>query len=692
MVALSAPTRTRTVALVGHSGVGKTTLADALLVATGAIARLGSVEDGTATCDFEPEELRRHLSLSLAIAPYFLDGRKVNVLDTPGFTDFLSEVERAVAVADLAVIVVSAVEGVEATTERVWEIAERTQTPRLIFVNKLDREHADFEATLAALRSTFGSGIAPLELPIGEEAGFRGVADLLADEAITYDTGTPRRGAIPEEIAEVEHRIRESLVEGLVVGDDSLLQRYLDGDVPSMDELEASLADSIAAGTVFPVICGSALTGVAIDRLASLLVEITPSRPVHVAAGDAELDVERDPGGEPLARVFKTVIDPFVGRVSLLEVVSGTLRPDLVLVNSRTHHEERLHVLQMLRGKSATPVAEALAGDVVAVPKLGDAQVGDTLAPRSSPVTADLPPISPPVLSVAVHPSKLGEEDRLMTSLHRLQEEDPALAVRQDDETHQIILSVMGDTHFHVVCERLARKFGVELEEEELRIAYRETLCASAEAEGRHKKQTGGHGQFAVVRLRLEPLERGAGFRFVDEVVGGAIPRPFIASVERGIERAMHRGGVLGFPVVDLQATCTDGKYHPVDSSELSFELAAALAFDEALKNAAPVLLEPIARVEVTIPPRYQGDVLGDLNGRRGRVLASEPASEHEHRVTALVPEAELLRYALDLRALSAGHGRFRAARDHYEQAPQSVVSRVSRATAGNERGAPARV
>ncbi|HLI15761.1 MAG TPA: elongation factor G [Acidimicrobiales bacterium] len=670
----------RTVALVGHTGVGKTTLADALLLATATAARVGRVEDGTATCDFEPEELKRRFSVSLALAPYVLEGEKVNVIDTPGFPDFLPEAERALAVADLAVVVVSAVDGVQVQTEVVWRAAEALGVPRMVFVNKLDREHADFSRVLDQLREVFGAGVAPLELPIGEEASFRGIADLLADEAICYEGGAPRRGPIPEEIAELEHRVRDSLVEGIVVADDELMERYLEGDTPSMAELEATLATGVAACSVFPVVCGSATTNVAIDRLAAFIREIAPSRPVRVRAGDRSVEVARDPSGEPLARVFKTIIDPFVGRISLLQVISGTLRPDTVLVNSRTKSEERLHALQMMRGKETYALGEAPAGDIVAVAKLADAQAGDTLAPKGSPVVAEMPPLSPPQLAVAIRPRKSGDEDKLMTSLHRLEEEDGALSVHHDEQTQQTVLTVLGDTHLNVVCERLQRKFGVEIDVEALRIPYQETITSPAEAEGRHKKQTGGHGQFGVVVLKLEPLARGEGFEFVDEIVGGAIPRQFLPAVQHGIEKAMRRGGVFGYPVVDVRARCVDGKFHSVDSSETSFEIAASLAFQEALRKANPVLLEPISRLEVRVPARLQGEVLADVNARRGRVVGSELDETGQQVITALVPSAELVRYAMDLRSLTGGYGTFSVHHDHYAEVPAHLSEKLARA------------
>ena len=673
------PGQIRNVVLVGHGGTGKTTLTESLLHLTGVIVRKGRVEDGTTVADFEPEEIKRRISVSMAIAPLTWGEHKVNLIDTPGFVDFIGEVELALDVADLAVLVVSAVEGVEVQTEAVWHLAAARGVPRLIFVNKLDRERADFSRTLDELREAFGSGIAPLELPIGTESAFHGFVDLLADQAVSYDAGKPSTGTVPAEMVELEVRVRDNLVEGIVVADDALMMRYLDGDIPAPTELAGALAVGVAAGTVFPVLCGSAVDGVGLDRLLDLICAIPPRRRVKARAGDQSIEVTDDAAAQPLARVFKTIVDPFVGRISLLQVVSGTLRPDIVLVNTRTRSDERLHVLEAMRGKEAAPVSAAVAGDIVAIPKLAETRTGDTLAPKSSPVTVEFGPVTPPAFSIAVKPRTTGDEDRMMTGLHRLQEEDPSFGVRRDDETHQTVLSGMGETHLQVICERLHRKFSVDLETEDLRIPYREAISKPAEAEGRHKKQSGGHGQFGVVHLRIEPLERGSGFEFVDKIVGGAIPRQFIPAVEKGVRRAMNQGGIYGYPVVDTRVICDDGKFHTVDSSEASFEMAGALGFALAFEQAAPLVLEPIDRVEVSCPARFQGDVLGDLNSRRGRVLSSSSDADGSQTIIALCPASELGHYAAELRALTGGRGRFSATFDHYAELPAHLTEKLGK-------------
>lgn len=672
-----AVTDIRNVVLLGHSGAGKTSLVESLLFRSGATSRLGRVDDGTATTDFEPEETRRHLSVSLALAPVEHGHCKLNLLDAPGYLDFAFDVETALAVADLAVIVVSAVDGVQVGTELAFERAVAAGVPRLFFVNKLDRERASFERVLGELRESFGSGIAPLELPLGEEAHFRGVADLLDDVAVVYDAQpagrpTSHHEEIPSDIADREHQVREALVEGIVVADDRLLERYLEGDLPSPAELEEALAIGVRAATVTPVLCGSAVTGVGVDRLADLVCELGPSpaqRPPLVAHGpDGATDIPPDPAGPPLAWAFRTFADPYVGRITLLKVASGTLRPDSVLLNARTHAEERLHSLFALRGKEQLPVEAAGAGDLVATSRLSDVLTGDTLAPRGTPVTLRRLTPPPPVLTVAVVPHAKGDEDKLSTGLHRLTEEDPTLVVSRSEETSQLLLAGSGETHLAIVIERLKRKFGVEVTTEEVRVPYRETITAPAEAEGRHKKQTGGHGQYAVVNLRIAPLPRGEGYRFVDAVVGGAIPRQFIPAVDKGVQETMAHGVTWGYPLVDIEVTCYDGKFHPVDSSELAFKTAAALALREAVAHAGPVLLEPIAQLIVRVPAALQGDVLGDLTARRGRVVRTAAIGDRAE-IEALVPESELLRYAVDLRSLTGGRGHFELRRDHYDVA-----------------------
>ena len=601
----------RNVALVGHGGAGKTTLAEALLLRAGVINRPGRVEDGTTVLDFEPEEKAHHLTLSLAVAPIEWKGYKINVIDTPGYPDFVGDVHAALRVVDLAVFVVSAVDGVQVQTEITWKIAAGLGIPRMVFVNKLDRERADYDRVLGEIASVLGISPAPLELPIGAESAFHGLADVLTETAFEYDaSGASTQGPLPPDIAEAEHAAHDALVESIVVADDELLDRFLAGDVPGPEELERTLAHGVAASAVFPVVCGSAVTGVGVDRLADFICEIGPSpadRPgVNVHAGEVDVQVPPDPAGRPLAYVFKTIADPYVGHLSLFKVLSGSIHPDDHLINVTTGADERLHGIFTLRGKDQQPAQEVVAGDLAAVAKLANTHTGDTLAPRDQRVKADPIPVMNPVLTVAIRARTQADDDKLGSALHRLHEEDPSLVVDRDDETHQTLLRGTGETHLAVALERLERKFGVKVATENVRVAYRETISAPAEAEGKYKKQSGGHGQFGVCSIRMRPAERGGGYRFIDKIVGGAIPRQFIPAVEKGIEERMSMGGVHGFPVVDVEVECFDGKYHSVDSSEMSFRMAGSIGFQEAMAKAQPIVLEPVSLVTVRVPNGYQ--------------------------------------------------------------------------------------
>ena len=676
------PEKIRNVALVGHSGAGKTTLAEALLYRAGTIKRLGTVEDGTTVTDFDPEEHARGMSLGLALAPFEWRGHKINLIDTPGYADFVGDVHAAMRVADLAVFVVDAVDGVEVQTEYAWRIAEENRLPRMVFINKLDKERSSYDRTLTQLRDRFGAGIAPIELPIGEHAEFHGVADLFRDKAYIYDSGQAEEGEIPEEMADREHEVHDNLVEGIVVADDEMLERYLDGDVPSTDELENTMAIGIADATVFPVVCGAALGPIAVDRLADFIVELGPAPtdrpPIMVEVGDELIEIESDASGDPLVFVFNTIADPYVGQISLLRVRSGTLKPDLTLTNSRTGTDERLAKLATMTGKETELVDAAPAGDIVAVAKLTHTATGDTLAPKHKPVR--LPNIErpSPVLATALVAKTQADDDKLGTALRRLLAEDPSLELELNAETNQTLLKGMGETHLLITIERLERKFGVGVVTEPVRVPYRETVTRSTAAEGKYKKQTGGHGQYGVASIKLAPTARGEGFEFSDEIKGGSIPRQFIPAVEKGIAETMAEGGVRGFPVVDVKVSLVDGKYHSVDSSEMSFRQAGRLALRAAMEQAGPILLEPVSKIEVTVPSDYQGDVMGDLSGRRGQLQGSETAGNGQQMITALVPTSEILNYAIDLRSITQGWGHFKTTHDHYQEVPAHMADHIS--------------
>ena len=688
--------RVRNVVLVGHSGAGTTSIADALLARAGVVPRAGRVDDGTSVLDTEPEAVKRRISLSIGFAPFdwrASDGAtyRVNLLDTPGYADFEGEVEAAMSVADLAVFVVSAVDGVEVTTERLWRAAVRRRLPRMVFVNKEDKERADFHAVLEQLRATFGAGFAPLELPLGEAGTLHGIADVLSEQAFEYEPGgTHHTEPLPADVADEEHRLHDAVVEEIVAGDDDQLERYLSGDTLTVAELERTLRHEVLDGLEFPVLLGSAATGVGLDRLADFVCELGPSpldRPATVLAGDEVVEVLADKGAKPLAHVFKTIVDPFVGQLSVFKVLSGTVRVDDHLVNSRTGTDERLHSLFVLRGKEQLPITEVGAGDIAAVAKLASVCTGDTLAPKGTPVRVEAPWTCVPQYGVAILPRTQADDDKLGSALARLQAQDPMLAVDRDEVTHQTVLRGLGDTHVTVAIERLARTFGVDVDIVPLRVPYRETIAGSADVEGKLKKQSGGHGQFAVVQLRVSPLPRGAGFEFVDAVVGGAIPRNLVPAVQKGVEEAMAAGGVHGLPVVDVRVECYDGKYHSVDSSEMAFKTAAALGLKEALARAGSVVLEPVSLLEVTVPAGVQGDVMGDITARRGRVMGTSAADHGEQVITAHVPTRELVRYAIELRSMTGGRGRYVARHAHDDVLPSNLVDAAARSHRRNGDG-----
>jgi len=671
---------------VGHTRAGKTTLVEALLATGGVITRMGRVEDGTTVSDHEPEEKERGGSLLTTAAtmtwtPHAEPGgpeeqpHLVQLLDCPGDPDLLGQVDAALHVADLALVVVGASEGVQVGTELAWRLCDGLDLPRLVVLTGCDKERADVDAVVAELKERFGKGVAPLELPVGADAAFCGVLDLLSDLCCTYEDGASTCGPIPAELVDVEHAVHDQLVEGIVEGDDALMERYLDGDVPSVAELEKALAAGVAAGMVFPVVLTSATRSIAIDRLADFLCEVGSSplaRPTLLADGDI---LASDPAGPAVALVWRTIDDRFQGRLSLCRCLSGTITAGAVLRNVSAGTDERIHQLLSVRGATTEPVEEVTAGQVFAVAKLGSVATGDTLAAKGCDAVADWNTPPPAAYEVAISPRGRADDDKLMTALHRLQQEDPWLAVRRDDEAHQTVLGGRGGVHLQVALQRLQRKFAVEVEAGEVAVHYRETVRTSATAEGRYKKQTGGHGQFGVCTLVVDPLPRGGGFEFVDAVVGGAIPRNLIPAVEKGVVEAMGRGGPAGHQVVDVRVTLTDGKHHPVDSSEMSFKAAGSLAFQEALAKAGTSVLEPVSKLTVTCPPELQGDVLGDLKSRRGRVVGADLDARGDAVITAMVPAAELRRYAVDLRSLSATRATFTIDNAGYEERPAHLAA-----------------
>ncbi len=673
----------RNVLLVGHGGSGKTTLLEAMLFTSGAITRMGTVEDGNTVSDHDPDEQRKGISVSLSTAPIEWNGVKINVLDAPGYADFIGDLRSAIRAVDGVILVVSAVDGVEVQTEAAWELAVEAGLPRAIFVNKLDRERSSFEQTLAQLVSSFGNQVAPLELPIGAEHEFRGVADLQHAKADLYPSGPiAEEGEWPEDLHAMADPAREKLMEAVAEADDDLIEKYLEEGSIS----EAEIIDGVKAGfanaRLAPVVCGSAAKAIGVDRLLAFIVEEFPSpldRPPVEVTGKGGVTAERtcDPAAPTTAFVFKTLSDPFVGHITMFRVFSGKVRPDSTITNTTQGTDERIGQLFALRGKEHDSVPEVAAGDIGAVAKLAHTHTGDTLSTKDDPVQLPAIELPEPLLAYAIEPKTKGDEDKLSTGLARLREEDPTFRVSRSDETHETVMYGMGEAHLEVMVQRLKRKFGVEVNSRPAKIAYRETIRSKAKAVGRHVKQTGGHGQYAVCTIEIEPVPRGEGFVYEDKIFGGAIPSSFIPSIEKGIVKTMSEGVISGNPMVDVKVTLVDGKFHAVDSSDMAFQIAGSLALKDGVEQAGVVLLEPIARLEVVVPEAFTGDIMGDLNAKRGKILGMDQVGGGKQRVRAMVPQAEIARYVIDLRSMTGGRGAFSMSFDHYEELPSHLAQKV---------------
>jgi elongation factor G len=680
------PAKIRNVALVGHSGAGKTSLIEAILFAAGRTTRLGSVTEGNTHSDFEPEEIERKVSISLSLAPVEFHGHKLNLIDTPGYADFLGEVKAGLRAADLALFVVSAVDGVEVQTEVAWHLAGEEGIPRAIFVNKLDRERADYKRVLDDLKEAFGTRIAPVEMPIGSEADLRGVAGIVTEQAFMYSDGKAQgvETDIPEEVKEDVADVHTHLVEAVVENDDTLLEAYLEGSEPTQAQLVEGLRAGIAAGEIFPVLCGSATALIGIDRLADLIIRDGPTPLERAAPPTTAGELSLDPNGPVAAYVFKTVADPYVGRISMFRMFSGTVRLDDTLENPAHGATGRMHNLFFISGKEHADTSEVSCGDIAAVAKLETVTAGHTLRSAGSSVVIEPLAVPPPTMSLAVHPLTSADDEKLSTAMARTVEEDPTLLVERRAETNQTVLSGLGDTHLDVALARMARRFGVDVTTETPRIPYRETITQSAEAEGKHKKQSGGRGQFGVAFVRFEPLPIGSGYEFVDAIKGGSIPRGLIPAVDKGIIEALQRGIIAGYPVVDIRATVYDGKYHSVDSDELSFRMAGIQALRTAAPKLGAVLLEPVVKVRVIAPEEYMGDIIGDLNSKRGRVGGMDSFGKMRV-VSAEAPLAEMQHYTIDLRSITGGRGTFEMEPSHYEHAPPQETQKVIAAAATDD-------
>jgi len=672
----------RNLVLLGHGSSGKTSLAEAMLYASGAINRMGRVEEGTTVTDFDEEEIRRRISLSLAMATVEWGGCKLNVIDTPGYTDFIGEVISGIRVADLALVLVDPVGGVEVGTELVWEHADRLALPRMVVVNKMNRENASFERTLQALHQTFGKNFVPLQLPIGAQSEFAGVVDLVRMKAVMGEGGELRD--IPADMRARAEEARVQLVEAAAEGNDDLILKYLEGEELTEDEVRLGLRAAICNGTVIPVLATAATANIGTRALLDALVAYAPSPadrgPVMAEGAAGEEAVEPSELAPLAALVFKTAADPYVGKLTYFRVYGGIAEADSRVWNSRAEAEERLGSLYVMRGKEQIQVARLRAGDIGAVAKLTIAITGDTLCDRSHPLKLAGPVFPHPLFAVAVRPLTKTDQAKMGPTLTRICEEDPTLRWRQEPSTRETILEGMGEAHVEIAVRRMKNRFGVSVETAIPKVPYQETITKTNTDQYRHKKQTGGAGQFAEVHMRLEPLGRGEGFDYGWEVFGGAISSSFQPSIEKGIRQVLEQGVIAGYPVVDVRAVVTDGKEHPVDSKDIAFQIAGREAFKKVMLGAGPVLLEPIYMLTVIVPEEYTGDVMGDLNTKRARVQGIDQQGQ-KSVITALVPLAEIQRYATELRSLTQGRGLFSIEFDHYAEVPPHLTQQIIEAS-----------
>ena len=670
----------RNISIIGHGGSGKTTLTESMLFYSGAIQRIGRVEDGTTTTDYDADEIKKQITINAALAPVEWKDCRINFIDTPGYFDFIGEVISSLRVVEAALVNMCAVSGVEVGTEKVWKMANEYNLPRVIFMNKIDRENANFEKSLAEAQQHFGSYVIPLHLPIGSEDDFKGIVDILQLKAFVYSGNKFEEAEVPESLQAAAEQYREQLIEIAAETDDELTLKYLEGEELTAAEIQKGVQQAFAAAKLFPVLCGSAVKGIGIPQLLDFLVFASPAPADKAVAVDAEGKTIEIPAGqkEPFrALVFKTMADPFVGKVSFFRVYSGELASDTQAVNINTGKTERVGQLLLFRGKNQIPLTKAVSGDIAAVAKLQETNTGDTLGAKENQHQLKGIDFPVPMASFAVEPKSKNDEEKVGAGLARFLEEDPTFRVERNAETKQTLIYGMGDTHLEIIVSRLAKKFGVDVELTKPKIPYKETIKGTAEVEGKHKKQSGGRGQYGHVKIIFEPLPRGEHFEFVDKIFGGAVPRNYIPAVEKGLIEAMEQGVLAGFPTVDIRATLVDGTYHSVDSSEMAFKIAASLAYKKGMQEANPILLEPIYNVEVRVPENFMGDIMGDMPSRRGRVAGMDPQGDGTQIIRAQVPLAEMYGYAVDLRSMTQGRGEYSMEFSHYEEVPAHIAEKI---------------
>jgi elongation factor G len=674
----------RNLAIIGHGGTGKTSLCESILYLAGKTDRPGRVDEGTSSMDYEPEEQKRHISINAATNHIDWDKHRINFIDTPGDSNFAFDTKSCLRIVDAAVVLVDAVGGVEFQTEKVWEYTDEFNLPRLLFISRMDRERADFEKAVESIRERLGKKVTLCSLPIGAENTFAGVVDLTSMKAYTYDDQkkTAKVIDIPSDMTEVVQKYRDVLIEDIAETDDELMNKYLEVGELSADDLQAGLRKGVVSGALIPVVCGSAMKNLGIHPFLDTITRYFPS-PVDrgnlsgMKPGTGEEETRLPEESAPFsALVFKTIADPYAGRLTLFRVYSGTLKSDLSLFNASRKITERIGNLFFLEGKIQKSVEELIPGDIAAIAKLKETATGDTLSAEKFPII--YPKIEPPpaIISFAVEAKTRGDEDKLVSSIHRLTDEDPTLIFHRDDQTREMILSGLGQVHIEVTVEKMKRKFALEVNLKTPKVPYKETIKGKTTVQGRYKKQSGGRGQFGDTWLDIEPLPRGSGFEFVDRIVGGVIPGQYRPAVEKGIVEAMAEGVVAGYPVVDLRVSLTDGSYHTVDSSEMAFKIAGSLGFKKGVLECQPTLLEPIVNIAIEIPDEYMGDVIGDLNSRRGKVLGMDSQGHHQI-IKGQVPLAEILKYAPDLRSMTSGRGTFTFEHSHYEEVPSYIAEKI---------------
>jgi elongation factor G len=677
----------RNVALVGHGHAGKTSLISAMLYTAGANPRLGRVDDGTAPTDYDEEEIARKMSLSATLAYVEWAGTKINLLDTPGFSMFVHEAKMVLPVVDAAIVVVDGVAGVEVVTQRVWNYCEEYNTPRLIVVNRMDRDRADADRVLESLTNAFGRNVVPIELPIGSEKNLSGVIDLVRMKAYSYELGGDGKGKeieVPANLKDRAQGAHEKLVELVAEGNDALLEKFFDQGTLSEEDLVPALHNAIREDKIFPVIFSSGLGNIGADRVMDFIVDYTPAPSEHEwVQGEAASSANGEPprrhetDDEPASLyVFKTVSDPFAGRISYFKVFSGVVKNDASLQNFSRSSQEKLAHISVMQGKTVIPVNELHAGDIGAVAKLKDTLTGDTLGDKSAPIQYPRVKLPEPAITFAIEPKTRGDEDKLGPGIHKLMEEDAMLRFFRDPQTKEFLIAGTGQQHIEVVVSKLKKRYHTEVNLKAPKVPYRETIRGRADVQGRHKKQTGGHGQYGDCKIKMEPLPRGGNFEFVNDIFGGSIPKNFIPAVEKGIKDAAARGYLAGFPVVDFRVVLYDGSYHDVDSNDLSFQLAGRIAFRKAMEVAKPTLLEPVMGVEITVPDEFAGSIMGDLNSRRGRIQGMDNKAGNTV-VKAEVPMAEMLTYGVDLTSMTQGRGSFNMEMNHYDVVPAQLQEKI---------------